>query len=438
MYDPGSIKVWTVRMDRKGNAGHLSLMMVAILVSVMALPQVGAQDFDGVLEVSGSGPIVLDGVLDEGYDQDAVLESFVGVDMWATVDDGDLYLFARWQDDSTQFDKDGWHWVNGTGWVSEGFEDEFELMFSIGRSVDDFEKDGCGVTCHQGPPGQGFVHRTTSEEERADLWDWQSSRSGVVGVLDDQYTTEAEAPQEVFDHFPRDGRLYGFSSDATERPFERNWQDLVDGNGTTHIVPRWVPDPSMWTEEGQWDQTVNRSPTGDALNLSLLPDWSSTTMTDSDLSSGRLLQVMGVGPDGAISYIVPTSSGGDGVMTAVYPMDLRIPGYLIREWVTIPTGQDITSSAIHVDGYWNLELSRALDTGDANDVVFKEKENYAFSIGVVDGPGCCSGLQPNRYLLTFPGSGGDGSDPIPVPGLGLLSVVIIGMVGVFRIRFPSS
>ena len=67
------------------------------------------------------------------------------------------------------------------------YEDKWAMLWPIGDSVRNFEKQGCTVACHVGE-GKPYGNKyTRSEGEMLDMWHMKGSRTAPWGHVDDQY-----------------------------------------------------------------------------------------------------------------------------------------------------------------------------------------------------------------------------------------------------------
>jgi hypothetical protein len=99
------------------------------------------------------------------------------------------------------------------------------MIWSIGNSIRDFDKEGCAVACHTGEPGKPFGNKYTSTEgELGDIWHMKSVRGGVtLGQPDDQYLDHTrfdaeKAPEAGRKSDPRTGGGYADIKLANGKP----------------------------------------------------------------------------------------------------------------------------------------------------------------------------------------------------------------------------
>jgi hypothetical protein len=102
------------------------------------------------------------------------------------------------------------------------YEDKWAMIWSIGNSIKDFDKQGCGVTCHAGEPGKPYGNKyTASEGELGDIWHMKGVRTAPVGQIDNQYLDSTRFDK---DKSPEAGR----KSDSKDGGGYENVK-LVDG-----------------------------------------------------------------------------------------------------------------------------------------------------------------------------------------------------------------
>lgn len=213
----------------------------------------------------------------------------VTVRMKAAYTDTDLYIWARWKDNSTTSDLNRRRWffnggvadvlptfdpaVSGRthtdlvppGWTSNLNDDKIGIMWDIlnagvGASSSggaQFATVGCAMTCHT--PADMYP-----DNGRTDLWHWKSSRSNPVGFVNDQYC---------------DPIVTGRVTDTGEVVEVRNRPP--GGNNTSG--PRYVWDPTK----------LNRIVRGDGATFDLDPQLflaaTATMPIEGDAAAGNVL-----------------------------------------------------------------------------------------------------------------------------------------------------
>ena len=68
------------------------------------------------------------------------------------------------------------------------YEDKFALIWPIGNSIADFDKEGCMTACHDDEPPKPYGNKyTETAGETGDMWHMKNVRTGSVGQTDDQW-----------------------------------------------------------------------------------------------------------------------------------------------------------------------------------------------------------------------------------------------------------
>ncbi|MBI5277063.1 MAG: hypothetical protein HY854_11435 [Burkholderiales bacterium] len=68
------------------------------------------------------------------------------------------------------------------------YEDKWGMIWPIGNSVKNWDREGCAALCHTGE-GKPYGNKYTAREgEIVDMWHMKSMRTGPWGYVDDQYT----------------------------------------------------------------------------------------------------------------------------------------------------------------------------------------------------------------------------------------------------------
>lgn len=272
----------------------------------------------------------------DGDGTDTVWESAVAltvdvggtdVDIKSVYTATDVYFLATWADTTESDTREQWSF-NGTDWVQAGKgEDRLSLIWNI--SATDFNENGCSVLCHI--PDMN----TTIVGETVDTWHWKATRSNPSGWLDDKY----------FDDTGRHGDAKtsgGYSSNKQTLNFTDDWDNSTD-------VPKY------------WEPLA----TGDDAKFIL--------QSEIDAGETRTIDII---------YTNGTIIDEDG--TNVTELNL-IPGH----YQSKPVGSrgDVGASGIHSAGQWTLELGRALDTSNSDDLQFSDTSTdgeYFFGVAVFD------------------------------------------------------
>jgi hypothetical protein len=99
----------------------------------------------------------------------------------AAYDDENIYILARWPDNTESVSKEQWVF-DGTTWTRTksdvNDEDRIALWFDV--NADEFSTKGCAALCHD------IRMQTKNPDGHADLWHWKAARSNPLGYADDQ------------------------------------------------------------------------------------------------------------------------------------------------------------------------------------------------------------------------------------------------------------
>jgi hypothetical protein len=249
-------------------------------------------------------------------------------------DDTHIYFTFRWRD-KTRHDQMGqWRFNNGRWQAEMDSPDAFALQWQITEQVKDFKLGGCAVLCHNTGRYKEFPRMATREKEAlVDEWYWNAfaakkGRRPGDGFLDHQ---------SVF--IPKGSK---------KPPLRWAIPELSAAHGSDASGAR------MPETIGGIPLVLNARETKEKL---LLPKF--------HLEGGKRVPLQ-------------LSDGTE-------PIRKTLPLYEFG----LPEGgdsADISGQAIWAEGYWVLELSRALLTSDKLDVQFDpSKKNYPFGLAIWDG-----------------------------------------------------
>ncbi|MFI4997157.1 MAG: ethylbenzene dehydrogenase-related protein [Hyphomicrobiales bacterium] len=128
------------------------------------------------------------------------------VEIRAVHDDKKIYFAFRWEDPTRSIARlplikkeDGWHMLGGkadTMDVVDFYEDKFSVIFNPSSSFGD------GGVAHLGPapladkpvPMNGRGLHYTTDGSYVEMWQWKSTRGGLVGGMDHQYMGPPREP----------------------------------------------------------------------------------------------------------------------------------------------------------------------------------------------------------------------------------------------------
>jgi hypothetical protein len=257
------------------------------------------------------------------------------VTLKAAYDDENLYLLARWMDESKTESVHINTWVYRNGkWekyvdpvTGRDEEDRFAIQWEIGQ-VEGFASMGCLALCHAGNPEwkePGSRMHTKNPGERTDEWHWKAGRSNPLGIIHDKYIDNTVDPEDVEAGHHGDGK--GF--------YSRNRNQDKTGPVYIEPAPRDAAD--------------------------------ATFLFQREIAQGEAVPVASF--TGAIA---------EGTM---------VPGRILDASKAVGDVADPKVKGVFRDGYWTLEIKRALKTGSDKDVQFDPANTYRFGVAVFDNSG---------------------------------------------------
>lgn len=282
----------------------------------------------------------------------------------------DIYFLIEWDDADDSKDRQSWYFDSSSKtWKGEHkyandandkfYEDKFSFLFPIGE-VAGFSASTCYATCHTAqsittPKDKHTRHYLNNEGEKIDMWHWKRVRGTYLGQVDDQ--------KMVYDDASKGSGANGRKGDATgSGGYSNNSQDL---GGVT--VPKYV-----------------------------IPGQSGYYWIDQDqIENGTAKLITAVDANGVLSYdggtIDPSTGGfeqGSG--------NMRIPSVTTKPF-TEGRG-DISITAVHTGSKWICEVTRKLNTGDADDVVFDANNELDFGFAIFNNAAIAHAVKPNLKL----------------------------------------
>lgn len=256
------------------------------------------------------------------------------VTLKALYDDSNIYLLARWLDESrTESVKIGWIYKDGK-WekyvdpvTGRSEEDRFGIQWAIGE-VEGFASMGCLALCHPGNAEwkeSGNRMHTNNPGERTDEWHWKAGRSNPLGVFHDKYIDNAVDPGDA---------EAGHHSD----------------------------------DKGFYSRNRNAAKTG--------PEYIEESTSDSE-DSIFLFQEEVSGNE-----VVSVAALSGGIAEGTF-----VPGFILDSSKIESDVANPKVRGVYSDGYWTLEIKRVLKTGSDKDVQFDTQGTYYFGVAVFDNSG---------------------------------------------------
>ena len=337
-----------------GSAAGLAVAGAAVALDfgardVLNVPLVTtAPKLDGVLDDEawrGARPVSIR--TSQGANLGGTGESLVEVRAVRTQDR--IFFAFRWEDPSLSLKRlpiikaaDGWRMIGhdaGNADVVDLYEDKFAVTFA------DRDAFGSGGVAHLGPKpvadkppslNDRGLHYTT-DGAMIDMWQWKSSRGGVLGAMDDMYIGPPQDPTP--DQAARRARYQGgYWPDPGHGIYTYNFPFDGPGGYTKPFHPQRLPKDlaALQKSMGKYD----------------IAD------PDSNVEEGSVWWL-----DDANS--VPYSKDLDEKI----PVGTILPGVVLSGANEGDRG-DLTTGAKWKDGHWTLEVSRKLKTGSKYDQDF--------------------------------------------------------------------
>lgn len=297
-------------------------------------------------------------VFDSSYHKDAY-----EISMKSLHTDTDIFFLYQWTGDKEEsqarqswyYNADEGKWMQKPKYKDDGYygpeyEDKFAVIWEIGDSIDGFSENGCAILCH------GENKATNAEGETADIWHWKSDRTGPVHQIDDKWLTFS------------DGN--GRKADEGTGAYKGNSQELTDAAGNTVKVPvYWVPGATdyYWIMDG--DKNARKIVSIDADGN--LVDEDGTVLVKEKFDGDSDVQIPSL-------YGIKPGTGSRGDLTAYHNYDKATKT-------------------------WTLEVKRAIDTGNADDVNFSDPDRmYYFSVAVFDAAAIAHAIPGGMSGTSYP------------------------------------
>lgn len=255
------------------------------------------------------------------------------VEVRAVYDHARIYFVFRWPDVTPQDRMGRWIWRQSRWQVEKDWPDALALDWQATAEVADFRQGGCAVLCHTTGRFTEFPRMATRQEGAVvDEWYWNAWAAARAGR-------------------PGDGFL----------------DHRVD-----YIAPGTQPAEYGWTHEGQSiahgsDSSGARRP--EVLGaVPMVPN----VRQDGGKMPGPAFRLQ----NGSRVPLAPPATTRFGETLPLYAGDLPEQG----------DSADISGAAVWSDGYWTLEISRALQTASPRDLQFDPAQNsVSFGLAVWNG-----------------------------------------------------
>jgi ethylbenzene dehydrogenase len=285
-----------------------------------------------------------------------------------------IYLLVEWEDGDDSKDRVSWYfdpdeslWKQEHKYANDAndkfYEDKMAFQFPIGE-VTGFSSGTCYATCHTAnsiaKPGDKHTrHYLSTDGQKVDMWHWKRVRGSYLGQIDDKNI--------VYDDPAKGSSASGRKADQGESGYSNNKQTL--SNGVKDVsVPKYVI-PNL----------TNHS-------------W----ITEDDIGNGTAELITGVDVNGVLSYeggsIDPTNDSDYSQAIG----NKRFPSILTKAF----TGSrgDISIKAEYTGTGWIAEITRKMNTGNADDVAFKTTDEMPFGFAIFNNAAIAHGIKPGLVI----------------------------------------
>lgn len=275
-------------------------------------------------------------------------------------DGENIYLLFEWEDDTDSRDRQSWYFDPvQSKWQQENkyanhkndkfYEDKFGMMFPIG-DPEGFSNGTCTVTCHGGlsdpQPGEKVTrHYMKNEGELTDFWHWKRDRHALAQACDDGFVQWEEDEGMASANGRKNDE--GISPYSTSMKFT---DEATSMSGPKYVIPN--------REDYYW-------------------------ITQEEIDNGTAKAVTGVAENGVLTYEGGTiDPNGDSAYSQGFG-NKRMPSIIINSGGQGADGRsEVRILAKHTGTGWQLEIKRALNTGDPTDTPFVIGESIPFGLAI--------------------------------------------------------
>lgn len=286
-----------------------------------------------------------------------------------------IYFLIEWDDSEDSMDRQSWYFDSSSKtWKQEHkyandandkfYEDKFAFLFPIGE-VSGFANSSCYATCHtaqtiSNPKDKHTRHYLNVDGETVDMWHWKRVRGTYANQVDDQ--------QMVYDDPAKGSAANGRTGDATGSAGYADNKVTLNNGSSDVSVPKYV-----------------------------MPNTNSYFWINSDDIGTTALEVIAVNSNGVLtlsdnSTIDPNNDSrytqGSGTR--------RVPSVITSAF----TGgrADIDIQAVFTGSGWVCEVTRLLNTGDADDVIFDPATELPFGFAIFNNAAIAHGIKTNLVM----------------------------------------
>lgn len=334
--------------------------------------------------------------------------TLTAITLKAVYTSANIYILASWADSTFSITRDKYNVTGGvfdTGLAGSNSEDRIALSWEIG-TIAGFTSSGCATFCHSLVGNVNF----TNSGEVADMWHIKAARGGgaTSATIDAALTIDPASYEATAGTITLNGYADDKHVDTVTRQSDAGTSVYSDNTNGTHAA--WIEaNPTDWI---------------DAMIL-----------TQSEIDGGQTINIT--------EALTNSWANLTWAVNNYTALDANVPRHIL----TPPTGSrgDIEVSMRWADGIWTVEIKRALDTGNADDVAFTDTSAgmYHFSVALMDneGQGKSGSLEHSKYTgpiaLTF--GAAPGTPPAAIPGFNLILIVgITFAISVVTIKLRKS
>ncbi len=271
----------------------------------------------------------------------------------------DLFILASWNDPTFSIVRGGsWVWDKNAWNNKREGQSEDRIAFFWPIDIPTFESKGCLVKCHPGYGGSGAFLDTP--EQSGDMWHMKAARS--LGVISQ---SQSGSPVIGDDHQATAGTftLIGYTDD--EHVTYEDPANLPDDGGTHG-------DSGTSTYSHNRNQTktaplyMEKNPT-DYLDAMILKK--------GEIEKGETVEVMSATAEEISKY-----------WGSYQRLGAVVPERILRE--PSDSRADIRQAGTWSNGRWTVEMKRALETGNDDDIQFSYLSlDYLFGLSIMDNAG---------------------------------------------------
>ena len=273
-----------------------------------------------------------------------------------------IHFAFQWQDPSRSLMRsptikreDGWHVMstgNAVADINDYYEDKFAILFShndqFGGGRSTFLGKNPLPSYPKSPHGRGLHY--TDDGRVMDLWQWKSSRGGMLGHVDDMYFGPPVQPT----HAQQQGKSRysaGYTSDPGKAIYEYNY--IADGPDGYDSPVRLKRLPADLAKFRIGLGTIPADPNG---NNDETSNWWMTRENSVEYST-------------ALDAAIPLGT--------ILPSTLNIHSYQGDR-------ADLAGAARWKNGLWTVEATRNLVTGSPYDIAFRPGTRVFAWVSVFD------------------------------------------------------